>query len=335
MKSHFTFIDLFAGIGGLRLPFSEVDGLRGECVLTSEKDAMARKTYIENFGSFDGKDHIFNFDVTHLDVGAVPQHDLLLAGFPCQPFSHAGKRLGFEDMRGTLFFDIMRIIDGLAQGGAKLNGAPKVVLLENVRGLKTHDKGRTLTRIVEELSRFYFVTTRILDARDFGLPQSRQRLFIIGIRKDLPNASKFSDLFQESVLQRQVEIRNLSVGAILEDNVDEKYRISDRIWASHKARKARHIERGNGWGYKLVTPESEFTGTISARYYKDGAEILIQDKPDLNPRKLTPREAANLQGFPNWFRIPVSDAQAYKQFGNSVPVKVIEFIAHHLRPYLG
>lgn len=334
MTTSFTFIDLFAGIGGLRLPFTELDGLRGECVLTSEKDAMARKTYIQNFGSLDSERHIFDFDVTKLDVESVPQHDLLLAGFPCQPFSHAGKRLGFEDMRGTLFFDIMRIIDGLAQGGPAIANAPKVVLLENVRGLKSHDKGRTLSRIVEELSRFYEVTTQTLDARDFGLPQSRQRLFIVGIRKDLDGSSEFASHFADAILKRQSLTRQLSVGAILEKEVDAKYRISDRIWASHQARKARHMERGNGWGYKLVTPQSEFTGTISARYYKDGAEILVQDNAEINPRKLTPREAANLQGFPAWFQIPVSDAQAYKQFGNSVPVKVIEFVAHHVRPFL-
>ena len=334
MESEFTFIDLFAGIGGLRLPFREIDGLKGKCVLSSEKDAKARLTYESNFPDASFPDHVFDTDVTQLAVESVPVHDLLLAGFPCQPFSDAGKKLGFEDMRGTLFFDIMRIIDGLSRHGQDLERAPRVVLLENVKGLKSHDKGRTLSRILEELGNFYEVTNMVLDARDFGLPQSRQRIFIIGIRKDLPGASLFEATFRHSAAAQRDNRPALRVGQILEEHVDSKYTISDRLWASHQERKARHLARGNGWGYRLVTPDSAYTATLSARYYKDGAEILVQDSPNGNPRKLTPREAANLQGFPSGFKIPVSDVQAYKQFGNAVPVNVIRFIAHQIRPFL-
>ena len=334
MQPRFTFIDLFAGVGGLRIPFENIPNLQGKCVLTSEKDANARKTYKENFKAKDSKGHKDNHDVTLLEAGEVPRHDLLLAGFPCQPFSNAGKRLGFEDMRGTLFFHIMDILDGLAAGGEVLENAPRVVLLENVRGLKGHDGGRTLSRITEELGRFYEVTTQLLDARDFGLPQSRQRLFIIGIRKDLPGSKAFGSLLELSLKEHESLRDRIRVGDILEKQVPEKYMISDRLWQSHQDRKRKHQERGNGFGYRLVTADSPHTATLSARYYKDGSEILISDPKFPNPRKLTPREAASLQGFPKDFKIPVSDTQAYKQFGNAVPVKVIEFLAANLAPYL-
>ena len=334
MQPRFTFIDLFAGIGGLRIPFENIPGLPGKCLLTSEKDASARRTYAENFREKDSEGHTENHDVTTLSLGDVPRHDLLLAGFPCQPFSHAAKRLGFEDMRGTLFFHIMAIVEGLAAGGKALQNAPRVVLLENVRGLKGHDGGRTLRRRTEELSRFYVVTTHLLDARDFGLPQSRQRLFIIGIRKDLSEAEKFRSILDDA-LERHKSLRSqIQVGDILEADVPERYMISDLLWASHQARKKKHEERGNGFGYRLVTGNSTHTATLSARYYKDGSEILVSDPRFGNPRKLTPREAANLQGFPRDFKIPVSDTQAYKQFGNAVPVRVIEFLAAVVTPYL-
>jgi DNA (cytosine-5)-methyltransferase 1 len=331
MHGQFTFIDLFAGIGGLRIPFDE---LGGTCILTSEKDKRAIETYQANFSHLNPESHRFDFDVTNLDAREVPRHDLLLAGFPCQPFSHAGHRLGFEDMRGTLFFDIMRILETLHLREAGASSAPRVILLENVRGLVTHDKGRTLGRIREELSRIYFLTEAVLNARDFGLPQSRQRLFIIGIRKDIPEGDLFSESFSTSLASREMSKEPTKVGTILENDVDEKYRISDRLWQSHKARKERHLERGNGWGFRLVTPESLHTATLSARYFKDGSEILIRDKSDSNPRKLTPTEGLALQGFPANFRLPVSDTQAFRQLGNAVPVSVVRFIAKEIKRYL-
>lgn len=331
MQGNFTFIDLFAGIGGLRIPFDE---LGGTCLLTSEKDEKARFTYEANFSQKHTEQHRFDSDVTKLEAELVPDHDLLLAGFPCQPFSHAGHRLGFEDMRGTLFFDIMRIIESLHLRKTDRSSAPKVVVLENVKGLMTHDKGRTLSRIREELERIYFLTEVLLDARDFGLPQSRQRLFIIGIRKDIRDGHLFRQTFLDAVATKRASRTQTTVSEILQENVDEKYRISDRLWASHRARKQKHLERGNGWGFRLVTPGSEYTATLSARYFKDGSEILVQDKPEANPRKLTPAEGLALQGFPRNFEMPVSDTQAFRQLGNAVPVSVVRFIANEVKQYL-
>jgi DNA (cytosine-5)-methyltransferase 1 len=331
MQGKFTFIDLFAGIGGLRIPFDE---LGGKCVLTSEKDEKARLTYGANFSNVNSDEHLFDSDVTKLDVNLIPKHDLLLAGFPCQPFSHAGHRLGFEDMRGTLFFDIMRIIESLHFRQPGSSNAPRVVVLENVKGLMTHDKGRTLGRIRQELERIYYLTEILLDARDFGLPQSRQRLFIIGIRRDVPEGHQFRQSFLDAVQVNRAGRTKTAVATILQAEASEKYRISDRLWASHRARKERHLEKGNGWGFRLVTPESEYTATLSARYFKDGAEILVQDQPGLNPRKLTPAEGLALQGFPKNFELPVSDTQAFRQLGNAVPVSVVRFIAGHVYKFL-
>lgn len=331
MESKFTFIDLFAGIGGMRIPFDE---LGGACLLTSEIDPSARLTYSVNFGHKNPNSHRLDTDITKLSGDSVPGHDLLLAGFPCQPFSHAGHRLGFEDMRGTLFFDIMRLLETLNARSKEASLAPKVIILENVKGLKSHDKGRTLSRIREELEKLYFITEVVLDARNFGLPQSRLRLFLIGIRRDIEGAETFQDNFLESIALKTTSSMPTKVSSILESPVDERYRISDRIWDSHRARKLKHLEKGNGWGYRLVTPNSSHTATLSARYYKDGSEILIEDKVGQNPRKLTPPEAAALQGFPKEFQIPVSDTQAYRQFGNAVPVTVVRFIATAVIKYL-
>jgi DNA (cytosine-5)-methyltransferase 1 len=324
MEKKFRFIDLFAGIGGLRIPF---DDIGGECVLTSEKDPAARATYKANFEELNSKNHISNEDITQLDEETVPDHELLLGGFPCQPFSHAGKKLGFEDTRGTLFFDVAKII----AHKAKTTGAPRVIILENVRGLVSHDKGNTYKRILEVLEEWYEICPLLLNAKDFGLPQSRLRIYIVGIRKDLPNASQAKHELDELLTKREKTATR--VGNILQDNVDEKYRISDRLWASHQARRARHEANGNGWGFRKVTADSAYTATLSARYNKDGSEILVDDNLG-NPRKLTPREAANLQGFPKSFVLSSSDAQLYKQFGNAVAVPVVRFLAEYLAKYL-
>lgn len=302
----FSFIDLFAGIGGLRIPFDE---LGGKCVFSSEIDRFARRTYSENFG-----DEPFG-DITKIKVDSMPRFDLLLAGFPCQPFSQAGMQLGFEDTRGTLFFNIAEIIK---------HHKPKAVLLENVKRLKTHDKGKTYQVIKQTLENLgYTVFAKILAARDFGVPQIRERIYIVALRDS-------EKIFEWPTLPR----KETRVGDILESEVDEKYTISDRLWEGHKRRKKAHQKAGNGFGYSLFTKQSPYTSTISARYYKDGSEILICQGTAKNPRRITPREAARLQGFPENYRIVVSDTQSYKQFGNSVCVPVIRAIANSLAPHL-
>ncbi|MBE6453933.1 MAG: DNA (cytosine-5-)-methyltransferase [Alphaproteobacteria bacterium] len=303
----FTFIDLFAGIGGIRIPFQE---LGGKCVFSSEWDSFAQKTYRVNFGE------IPSGDITKIDAKTIPNFDVLLAGFPCQPFSQAGLKKGFSDTRGTLFFDIERII-------AKKR--PKAFLLENVKQLQGHDRGNTLKVIIEHLKKLnYTVDYKVLRAADFGLPQNRERLYIVGFNKDIFKLPKnFTFEYPNPTYQKT------RLGDILENKIDDKYTISDKLYEGHLRRKQEHIAKGNGFGFSLFNENSPYTNTISARYYKDGSEILIEQK-NKNPRKLTPRECARLQGFPETFIIPVSDTQAYKQFGNSVAVPVVRAIAKHL-----
>lgn len=301
-------VDLFAGIGGIRLGVEQAFG-SVDCVFTSEIDKHAVTTYKANF-----KDsHIFG-DIKQIDENDVPDHDILLAGFPCQPFSQAGLKKGFADTRGTLFFDIERIL---------LAKQPKAFLLENVKQLKGHDKGRTFQTIIDHLNNAgYKVFYEILKARDFGLPQNRERIYIVGF---LDHSINFEFPKPTNLPTR--------VGDILDDIVDEKYTISDKLWSGHKRRKEQNRLNGKGFGYGLFNKESAYTNTISARYYKDGSEILIEQE-NKNPRKLTPREAARLQGFPEEYNIPVSDAQAYKQFGNSVCVPVVKAIATQIKKAL-
>ena len=304
----FDFIDLFAGIGGLRQPFDEIGG---RCVLTCEIDAAAGETYLLNFSAKNPPEHVFHDDITTLDSASVPDHDLMLAGFPCQPFSNAGKRHGFEDTRGTMFFHVARILD------AKL---PKMFLLENVRGLLTHDRGNTFSRIIEILSVNYEVQYMVLNARDFGLPQNRVRVYIVGLRKG-------TRPFEGSpILEIAPPKTKTRLGDILEEDPPSSLTISDRLWASHQSRKEAHRLKGNGWGFSLVNKESHYTSTLSARYYKDGAEILVAQE-GANPRLLSVREAARLQGFHDDFEFCESRIQAYKQLGNSVPVNVVRHIA--------
>lgn len=299
-KGKFSFIDLFAGIGGIRIPFEE---LGGECVFTSEWDKPCQVTYQTNFGE------IPYGDITKIKPQDIPEFDVLLAGFPCQPFSQAGLKKGFDDTRGTLFFDIARIIE---------HHKPKVVFLENVKRLRTHDSGNTLKVIERTLNNLgYSVHYQVFNAKDFGVPQNRERIYIIGFL----GVTEFSFPAPTAI--------ETKVGDILEKNPNPKYTISDKLWTGHKRRKAEHKEKGNGFGYGMVNENSKHTNTISARYYKDGSEILIEQK-NKNPRKLTPREAARLQGFPDTFIIPVSDAQAYKQFGNSVCVPTIRAVAKNV-----
>lgn len=306
-KKKIKIIDLFAGIGGIRLGFEQAFGKDLECVFTSEIDKFAIQTYIANFGN----ENIYG-DITKISEKDIPEHDILLAGFPCQPFSQAGLKKGFKDTRGTLFFDIERIL---------ISKKPKAFLLENVKQLKGHDKGNTLKVILQHLNDTGYKTyVKVLAAKDFGIPQNRERIYIVGF------LDKTVDFKFPEPMKKEIK-----VGDILEKDPNEKYTISDKLWAGHQRRKLMHKEKGNGFGYGLFNENSSYTNTISARYYKDGSEILIEQKGK-NPRKLTPREAARLQGFPETYKIDaVSDNQLYKQFGNSVCVPVIEKIAEEMK----
>ncbi|WP_225976663.1 MULTISPECIES: DNA (cytosine-5-)-methyltransferase [Corynebacterium] len=299
-------IDLFAGIGGTRLGFHQTGEVKS--VFTSEIDRFAAKTYTANFGE------VPEGDITAIDEKEIPDHDILVGGFPCQAFSQAGLKRGFDDTRGTLFFDIARILK---------EKRPRAFLLENVKNLKSHDRGRTFRTITDTLDQLNYEThTFLFKARDFGVPQNRERIYIVGFNRDsVPNLDDFVAPEPSSLPTR--------VGDILESEVDDRFTISDRLWHGHQRRKHEHKAKGNGFGYSLFTPESPYTSTISARYYKDGSEILIEQKGK-NPRKLTPREAARLQGFPEEFIIPVSNTQSYKQFGNSVAVPVINALAEQI-----
>lgn len=336
-REKFTFIDLFAGIGGIRLPFQE---LGGKCVYTSEWDKFSQKTYASNFGELPAG------DITKVSAKNIPSHDILLAGFPCQSFSQAGLKKGFNDTRGTMFFEIQRII---------AEKRPKAFLLENVKQLKGHDKGKTLKTILEilegksnveipenvpmsEESRAalskklnYQVFYKVLRAADFGVPQNRERIFIVGFDKSYFG----SDIdFNEIFTWPEKSGIKTNVGTILENHfsIDDKYTISEKLLAGHIRRKEQHKKKGNGFGYSLFDNESEYTNTISARYYKDGSEILIdQSHIGKRPRKLTPRECARLQGFPEEFVVDaVSDTQSYRQFGNSVAVPVVRAVSKKL-----
>lgn len=340
-NSEFTFIDLFAGIGGIRYSFQM---LGGHCVFSSEWDKFAQKTYLENFGEMP------KGDITNISAEIIPDHDILLGGFPCQSFSQAGLRQGFNDTRGTMFFEIQRIL---------VEKRPKAFLLENVKQLRGHDKGRTLKsirsilegkrdqaipddiplnedarRALEEKLN-YWVDVRVLRAADFGAPQNRERIFIVGFDKDQFPKINFDKKFTWPVPTKvPTRVRNvLQSQSELDADVDaygkDRFTISDKLWEGHQKRKAAHKSRGNGFGYSLFNPDSEYTNTISARYYKDGSEILIDQKHlGKNPRKLSPRECAKLQGFPDCFIVDaVSQGQIYKQFGNSVCVNVVHAVA--------
>ena len=307
-KPQFKYIDLFAGIGGIRLAFQN---LGGKCVFTSEWNKFAQKTYEANFGEYP-----FG-DITKISEKEIPDHDILLAGFPCQPFSIAGvskknalgKKHGIlDETQGTLFFDIARIIK---------YKMPKAFMLENVKNLVSHDKGNTFRVIKETLSELgYSIYYKVVDGQYF-VPQHRERIIIVGFNKKIFNDEEH---FQFPALPEQ----SRSIKEILESKPDNKYTLSDHLWEYLQKYAEKHKAKGNGFGYGLVDLGG-ISRTMSARYYKDGAEILIP-QTSKNPRRLTPRECARLQGFPDEFIIPVSDNQAYKQFGNSVVVPLIQYI---------
>jgi len=304
------FIDLFAGIGGFRLALSS---LGAECVFSSEWDKFAAQTYLANFGE------VVAGDIHQINALTIPEHDILCGGFPCQPFSIAGvskknalgHKHGFEDQRqGNLFFEIIRIVKAKR---------PKILFLENVKNLQSHDQGNTWKIIKNSLEECnYQVFAQIIDAK-YYLPQHRERIFIVAFeRKFFPN---IQFLFPINPKNRLYELNQ-----IIENNAPEIYTLTDKLWSYLFQRKISQAEKGNGFGYGLVNPEiDEYTRTLSARYYKDGSEILIEQLKK-NPRRLTPRACARLQGFPDDFKIVVSDTQAYRQFGNSVAVPVISAI---------
>lgn len=312
-KGKFTFIDLFAGIGGMRIAFNRQGGV---CVFSSEWDKYAQKTYFDNF------DVLPQGDITKIDANEVPDHDILVAGFPCQPFSIAGvskknslgRATGFQDKtQGTLFFDVCRILEAKR---------PKAFLLENVKNLKSHDHGNTWRVIQESLNQLdYEIFPQIIDGQGF-VPQHRERIFIVGFdRKRYGNFYDFQFDLEDQKPKKKPVLRD-----ILETEVDEKYTLSDKLWSYLQNYAAKHKAKGNGFGYGMPDFDG-VTRTLSARYYKDGSEILINQGAGKNPRRLTPRECARLQGYPDDFKITVSDTRAYKQFGNSVVVPLVTAIA--------
>ena len=333
------FIDLFAGVGGIRMAM-ERQGFR--CVFSSEWDRFAQKTYHANFGEEPVG------DIREVSSKEIPRFDVLCAGFPCQPFSISGvskknalgRPHGFEDeTQGTLFFDIARIIK---------EKKPRAFLLENVKNLRSHDKGRTFELIrrtlADELG--YHLHVRVINASTV-LPQNRERIYIVGFRSKRAHAAFEFPSLETMAGQKSPGIRGKTaarqststgsrplprLGDILEKRVPERYHLSDHLWGYLQDYKKKHEAAGNGFGYGL-TDRNGTARTLSARYYKDGSEILVP-VPGKNPRRLTPRECARLMGFPEEFQIVVSDTQAYKQFGNSVAVPVVEAIARKLREAL-
>lgn len=330
----FTFIDLFAGIGGIRHGFQQHGG---RCVFTSEWNTFAQKTYLANFPHDDG--HLLVGDITQVDEKDVPDHDVLLAGFPCQPFSIAGvskknslgRKHGFADeAQGTLFFDVARIIK---------EKQPKAFLLENVKNLVSHDKGNTFRVIKKVLEKDlgYTIHCKVIDGQHF-VPQHRERILIAGFRT--PTDFTWDDLQLPkegprlgSILHPQdgseLPESHFTIGA--EAKVDPRYTLTPNLWTYLQNYAAKHRAAGNGFGFGLVDADS-VTRTLSARYYKDGSEILVSQGPRKRPRRLTPRECARLMGFPDTFVIPVSDTQAYKQFGNSVIMPVMREVARVMVP---
>ena len=337
LRTDFTFIDLFAGIGGLRLAF---EPFGGRCVFSSEWDSHSVATYEENFRD----NRRVQGDITAIKEDAIPDHDLLLAGFPCQPFSIAGvskknslgRLHGFDDeTQGTLFFDVLRILS---------RKRPAAFVLENVKNLTSHDGGRTFGVIMRHLQgpEFlgYKVTAQVIDAQHF-LPQHRQRIVIVGFREDV--GFSWGDLCLPAKGQHKLrEILHPEDGTEASETpftagpdgfVNPKYVLTDRLWAYLQAYAEKHREKGNGFGFGLVDGNS-VARTLSARYHKDGSEILVSRGAGWNPRRLTPRECARLMGYPDSFRIPVSDTQAYRQFGNTVAVPVFKEVARILVPKL-
>ena len=318
----FTFIDLFAGIGGMRIAFQN---LGGKCVFSSEIDDYAKKTYALNFGD------IPYGDITKIDAKNIPTHDILIGGFPCQAFSIAGKRGGFNDTRGTLFFDVARIIK---------EKQPKAFFLENVKGLVNHKKGKTLNTILNVLKNdlgYIVPEPKIINAKDFGVPQNRERIFIIGFRADLN--IKEEDFEYPKSTNKKVCIKDI----LEKDTVSPKYYLSTKYLECLENHKQRNLQRGNGFGYEIKDINGISNTLVTGGMGRERNLIIDKRLKDFTPvthiqgeinrqgiRKLTPREWARLQGFPDKFKIEVSDVRAYKQFGNSVAIPAIQATADKL-----
>ncbi len=364
-KKQYKFIDLFAGIGGFH---TAMHSIGGKCVFASEWDKNARISYEANYAQIspqlfkkdkNGNYLYFNEDINDINPKKVPKFDICCGGFPCQPFSVAGLKRGFEDTRGTLFFNIANLVKEKIASGYP----PRVLFLENVRGLKNHDKGNTLKVILATLEELgYRYSYEVLNAKYFGVPQNRERLFIIAWYQELVNVDSFmfpygidtngNTIYDKSKLKKGTITTRVSDILEPSSTIDEKFTISDRMWTGHQKRKERNRQNGKGFGFSLFKDDSIYTSTISARYWKDGSEILIdQSDKGLNPRTLTPVEAGRLQGYKiignGWeheecaqnqnnnssnieFKIVVSNKEAYRQFGNSVAVPVIKRIAYEI-----
>ncbi len=340
LSAGFSFIDLFAGIGGLRRGF---DAIGGQCVFTSEWNKYAVQTYARNHDC----DHEIAGDITAIPASDIPAHDVLLAGFPCQPFSVAGvskknslgRSHGFRcKAQGTLFFDVARILE---------HHRPKAFLLENVKNLLSHDGGRTFEVIHNVLSEElgYQISTRVIDAKGY-VPQHRERVFIVGFRDSCPFSLDDMALPLPSMGPKLRSILHPEDGSETPEvrytswpkaKVLPKYTLTNHLWEYLQDYAQRHQAKGNGFGYGLCG-RNDVSRTLSARYYKDGSEVLIKQTGRRNPRRLTPRECSRLMGFDapdgSSFQIPVSDTQAYKQFGNAVVVPVVEAVARHMAPYV-
>lgn len=328
-KPKFTFVDLFAGVGGIRRGFESAGG---KCVFSSEWNEFARKTYLANFRDL----HPLAGDITKVDVASIPEHDVLVGGFPCQPFSKAGvskknslgRKHGFADKtQGTLFFDVARIIHARK---------PKAFFLENVPNLVGHDGGRTFKIILETLTEDlgYVVNFKVMDGSLY-VPQKRRRIIIVGFRKDV--GFDFDDIVPPEKAPKLCSILHSKSDACIDEkycdpkgNVGSQFTITNNLWTYLKAYAEKHRKAGNGFGFGIVGPD-DVARTLSARYYKDGSEILV-NQGIKNPRMLTPRECARLMGFPDSYQIPVSRAQAYRQFGNSVVVPLAEAVAKRMLP---
>lgn len=316
----FTFIDLFAGIGGFRIALNK---LGGHCLFSSEIDKYSQQTYQLNFGDLP------EGDITKIPANKIPDHDILTAGFPCQAFSVAGRRGGFEDSRGTLFFEIARIIK---------EKQPKAFFLENVKGLISHNQGKTLRVILEILRNDlnYFVPEpQVINAKDFGVPQNRERIFIVGFRDDFEiNTFEYPTPILSPT--RFIDVKEKTT-------VSVKYYLSEQYLNTLIAHKARHKKKGNGFGYKIIQDHDIANAIVIGGMGKERNLVIDKRLTDLTPvtriqgrvnseyvRRMTPREWARLQGFPESFKIVVSDAQAYKQFANSVAIPAIEATAKQI-----
>nr|WP_320410220.1 DNA (cytosine-5-)-methyltransferase [Candidatus Hamiltonella defensa] len=338
VSTRFRFIDLFAGIGGIRMGF---DAQGGECVFTSEWNRFSKKTYIQNYGD----PHPFVGDIVPYPAEDVPDHDVLLAGFPCQPFSIAGvskknslgRPHGFEcTTQGTLFFDVARII---------ATRRPRAFLLENVKNLLSHNKGHTFNVILQTLrdELGYDVHYRVIDGQHFT-PQHRERIIIVGFREKTGFSWDDLKLPEEGPRLASILHRTDGTEPVLPWDgerffdhdrraVPPRYTLTPNLWAYLQAYADKHRAAGNGFGFGMAYPDS-VTRTLSARYHKDGSEILVWQGSNNRPRRLTPRECARLMGFPDAFQIPVSDTQAYRQFGNSVVMPVMQEVARIMTPHV-